>query len=218
MNENGETMKRTPLYNFGKIFVQWFLKFFIPYEVHNNENMPKTGKVIVCCNHVSISDPVRLAFTQHRQIFFMSKSELFENKPMKLLLSSLGAFPVQRGKGDKTAINTASQMLENGQALGIFIEGTRSKTGDLLPAKAGAVMIAHNNHAPILPCCITAKGGKVPRIFHKCIVSYGELIQPEELGIVEGSGVEYRNATRELMNRIASLRERDIKAFEQTKA
>lgn len=211
-------MKRTPLYNFGKIFVQWFLKYFIPYEVNNKENMPQSGKVIVCCNHVSISDPVRLAFTQHRQIFFMSKSELFENKAMALLLSSLGAFPVQRGKGDKGAINKASQMLENGQALGIFIEGTRSKTGEFLQPKAGAVMIAHNNHAPILPCCITAKGGGVPKIFHKCIVSFGELIQPEELGIVEGTGVEYRNASREIMNRIAKLRERDLKTFEKAKA
>ncbi len=210
-------MKRTPLYNFGKIFVQWFLKFFIPYEVHNKENMPQSGKVIVCCNHVSGSDPVRLAFTQHRQIFFLSKSELFENKAMALLLSSLGAIPIQRGKSDKTAFNKVDQMLQNGQALGIFIEGTRSKTGDLLQPKAGAVMFAYNNHAPILPCCITARDGKVPKIFRKCIVSYGELIQPEELGIVNGTGVEYRAASREIMSKISQLRERDLKAFEKAK-
>ncbi len=211
-------MKRTPLYAFGKTFVQWFLKYFIPYKVNNKENMPQNGKVIVCCNHVSISDPVRLAFTQHRQLFFMSKSELFENKALGLLLSSLGAFPVQRGKGDKGAINKASQLLEDGQALGIFIEGTRSKTGEFLQPKAGAVMLAHSNNAPILPCCITAKDGGVPKIFHKCIVSFGELIQPEELGIVQGSGTEYRNASREIMNRIAKLRERDLKTLEKAKA
>lgn len=208
-------MKRTPLYAFGKTFVQWFLKYLIRCEVNQKENMPRNGKVIVCCNHVSLSDPVRLAFTQHRQIFFMSKSELFENKFLKWLLSSLGAFPVQRGKGDKGALNRAGQLLEAGQALGVFIEGTRSKTGELLQPKAGAAMLAYNYHAPIIPCCITAAGGGVPKLFHKCMVSFGELIQPEELGIMEGTGSEFRNASREIMKRIALLRERDIKAFEK---
>lgn len=208
-------MKRTFLYAFGKIFIQWFLKYIIRSQVNNKENMPKDGRVIVCCNHVSLSDPIRLAFTQHRQIFFMSKSELFENKPMALLLSSLGAFPVQRGKGDKTAINNAGLKLENEQAVGLFIEGTRSKTGELLQPKAGAAMLAHNYHAPIMPCCITARDGGVPKLFHKCTVSFGELIQPEELGIENGTGPEYRSASREIMKRIAALRERDLKAFEK---
>lgn len=206
-------MKRTPLYNFGKIFVQSFLKYFIPYQVNNKENMPENGKVIVCCNHVSISDPVRLAFTQQRQIFFMSKAELFENKALALLLSSLGAFPIQRGKGDKTAINKAAELLQNGQALGVFIEGTRSKTGEFLQPKAGAVMLAYKYNAPILPCCITAKDGGLPKMFHKCIVSYGKLIPPDQLGIESGTGSEYRSASRMVMEKIAELRERDLETF-----
>nr|WP_319487952.1 lysophospholipid acyltransferase family protein [uncultured Caproiciproducens sp.] len=210
-------MKRTPLYNFGKIFVQCFLKYFIPYQVNNRENMPESGKVIVCCNHIGLSDAVRVSFTQHRQIYYMAKSELFQNKAMALLLSSLGAFPVQRGKGDKTAINKASEMLKNGQALGVFIEGTRSKTGEFLQPKAGAVMIAYKYNAPILPCCITAKGGGKPRIFHKCIVSFGELIQPDQLGIEEGTGSEYRNASRLVMGKIAELRERDLETSQTAK-
>ncbi|WP_444645341.1 lysophospholipid acyltransferase family protein [Caproiciproducens sp. R1] len=206
-------MKRTPLYNFGKIFVQGFLKYFIPYRVNNRENMPECGRVVVCCNHLSLSDPVRLAFTQQRQIFFMSKAELFENKALGLLLSSLGAFPVQRGRGDKTAINRAGELLENEQALGVFIEGTRSKTGEFLQPKAGAVMLAHKYNAPILPCCITAKDGGLPKMFHKCMVSYGKLIQPDELGIENGSGSEYRSASRFVMEKIAELRERDLDTF-----
>lgn len=208
-------MKRTFLYAFGKTFVQWFLQWIIRSEVRDKDNLPKQGKVIVCCNHVALSDPVRLAFTQHRQIYFMSKAELFENKFLKWLLSSLGAFPVQRGKGDKGALNRAGQMLEAGQALGIFIEGTRSKTGELLQPKAGAAMLAYNYHAPVIPCCITAEDGGTPKLFHKCRVSFGELVQPEELGIVEGTGSEFRNASREIMSRIAQLRERDLNAFKK---
>jgi len=207
-------MKRTPLYGFAKIFAQWFLKFFIRYKAIDSKNMPETGKIIVCCNHVSLTDPVRLAFTQHRQIYFMSKAELFENRFLKILLSALGAFPVQRGKGDKGALNVAGQLLEEGKALGIFIEGTRSKTGELLPAKAGAVMLAHSYNAPLIPCCITAKGGKPPKLFRKCIVSFGKPTTPQELGVVNGSLSEYRAASQELMRLIAMLRERDLKRFD----
>jgi 1-acyl-sn-glycerol-3-phosphate acyltransferase len=207
-------MKRTPLYAFCKTYLQWFIKYFFRYSVNEKERLPKSGRVIVCCNHVSNSDPIRLAFTQHRQIFYMAKAELFQNKALAFLFSSLGAYPVQRGKGDKGAINKAGELLEKDQVLGIFIEGTRSKTGELLQPKSGVVMLAHKYNAPILPCCITAEGGKVPKPFHKCIVSYGELIPPEELGVVEGTGVEFRNASRLVMSKIAELRERDIKVFE----
>ncbi len=207
-------MKRTPLYAFCKIFIQWFIKCFFRYSARDQNNLPKSGRAIVCCNHVSNSDPIRLAFTQHRQIFFMAKAELFHNRALALLFRSLGAYPVQRGKGDKGAINKAGDLLEKEQVLGIFIEGTRSKTGELLQPKSGAVMLAQKYNAPILPCCITAEGGKVPKPFHKCTVSYGELIQPEELGIVEGTGAELRNASRLVMSKIAELRDRDIKLWE----
>lgn len=206
-------MKRTPLYGFAKIFLQWAIKLFIPYEARHADHMPKEGKVILCCNHAALSDPLRLAFTQHRQIFFMSKAELFQNKPLGLLLSALGAFPVQRGKGDKGAINRAGQLLEEGRALGVFIEGTRSKTGDFLPPKAGAVMLAHNSGAPILPCCITPKAGLMPRLFHRCYVSYGELLWPKDLGILEGSLSEYRAASQQIMQQIVQLREEDLKTL-----
>lgn len=208
-------MERTPLYNVGKILVQPIAKFFMPYKINDGDRMPPTGKVVVCCNHISNSDPVRLAFSLHRQIFYMSKAELFENRALGAILSGLGAFPVQRGRGDMTAINRAYELLRNGQALGVFIEGTRSKTGEPLQPKAGAVMLAYKNKAPILPCCITAKGGGVPKTFEKCMVSFGNLIQPEELGIEKGTGSEFRNASRIVMSKIIELRERDLKAFEK---
>ncbi|WP_195983408.1 lysophospholipid acyltransferase family protein [Clostridium sp. D33t1_170424_F3] len=203
-------MKRTPLYAFAKAAAQWIVMPFVPYRVKNKERFPKEGKVIVCCNHLGISDPLRLGFTQHRQIFFMSKAELFDIKPLGWLLRALGAFPVHRGKGDVNAIDSASELLQEGCALGIFIEGTRSRDGEFGQPKAGAVMLAYNNHAPILPACITPVGSKKPRLFHKAVVSFGELIQPEELGIEHGAGLEFRNASRLVMGKIRELRERDL--------
>ena len=118
---------------------------------------------------------------------------------------------MQRGKGDMEAIDTASELLQEECAEGVFIEGTRSKDGEFGKPKAGAVMLAYNNHAPVLPVCITPVGSKKNRIFHRAIVSVGELIPLEELGIREGAGVEFRSASRLVMEKIRALRERDLK-------
>lgn len=182
-------------------------------RIRNREKLPGTGRMILCCNHASMSDPLRLAYSQRRQIFFMAKSELFANRLVGAVIGALGAFSVSRGKGDKQAIHTAQALLEKEQVIGIFIEGTRSKDGQLLRPKSGAVMLAHSCHAPILPCCITARGGGVPKLFQKCIVSYGDPIQPEELDIQTGTPSEYRAASRFVMDRIAALREKNLSLF-----
>ena len=207
-------MKYTPLYSFGKT-ISFFLNFLMPHQDHDCENLPEQGRVVVCCNHVSMKDPVILALAHKRQLFYMAKAELFENKLFAKMITSLGAFPVQRGTGDSEALETAKKLLEEEKVLGIFIEGTREKEGKLLKPKSGAVILAYENNAPILPMCITAKDGKAPRLFHRTIVSCGKLIYPEELGIAEGSAMEYRRASRLVMSRISELRERDIKEFEK---
>lgn len=157
-----------------------------------------------------------LALDTKRQIFYMAKSELFENKFVGSLITALGAFSVDRGVGDSNALDRCGEILEQDGAVGIFIEGTRSLDGKLGKPKSGAVMLAHQHQAPILPVCMTTKTGIAAKPFNKTIISYGELIQPDELGIVEGTGSEYRKASRMVMQRIAEMRERDEKAFLET--
>lgn len=206
-------MKGTPLYSMARTVLPWLFRILMPIRIRNSQNMPQSGKVILCCNHASMTDPVRLAFCVKRQIFYMAKAELFHNKFVSAVISSLGAFPVSRGKSDKGAINAAQKHLNSGHVLGLFIEGTRSKDGNLQRPKPGAVMLAKSCNAPILPCCITAKNGGLPKLFRPCIVSFGKLITPEELGIENGTPTELRNASQYVMSRIAELRESSLKEF-----
>ncbi len=203
-------MKRSPLYNIGKVLVPPIFKLFFRYHVNHKNSLPREGGYIICCNHISLKDPVFLALGQKRQIFFMAKEELFHNKFVSAVIRSLGAFPVHRGSGDTQAINNAEVLLQNENVLGIFIEGTRSKTGELLRPKSGAAMLAFQTQKPVVPACISCKGGKMPKLFRKVTISYSDPISPEELGLKEGTALEFRNASRKIMDIIRTMREKDI--------
>lgn len=190
-------------------FLRFPLFLIFRYKLINKNNIPAEGRYIIASNHVSGSDCIFVGLGQKRQIRFMAKAELFENWFLNWFFTKLGAFAVNRGKGDFGAINNAKQMIEDGDAIGIFIEGTRSKTGEFLKPKSGAVMLAHQMDCKIVPCCISYKGIK-PSFWKRKYVHYGEPVTVEELGITKASPREYRDASRKLMDMIADLRKQDI--------
>ena len=145
-----------------------------------------------------------------RQIYYMAKAELFKNPFGAMIIRWLGAFPVQRGAGDGKAINEAEEVVRKGRLLGIFIEGTRSKTGEFLRPKSGASIIAHQMNVPVIPVCITPKNKKY-KLFQKITVSIGKPMTPKELGLEKGTPEEYRNASRLIMGEIKNMREKDLK-------
>lgn len=202
--------RRNPIYVVGRILVIPIFKLLFFYKVNGKKNLPKKGPFIVCSNHLSNYDPVFLALTQKRQIYYMAKAELFKNKFLSWLIRTLGAFPVERGAGDGKAINQAEEVVNDGRLLGIFIEGTRSKTGEFLRPKSGAAIIAHQMNVPVIPVCITPKNKKV-KVFQKVTISWGKPMSVEELGLKNGGGEEYRNASRKIMDEIKKLRENDLK-------
>lgn len=196
----------TSLYRFGLTVIPHLFRILYPYKIMNRAPLPEGSRAIICSNHITMKDPIMLAFTQDRQIYYMAKAELFKNKLLAKLVRALGAFPVNRGKGDFAAINTAREILNEDKLLGVFIEGTRSKDGKLLKPKTGVVMFSSQTQAPIIPIAIAAKGGKI-RLFRKTVINCGEPISPDELDIKEGSGMEYRSASRYVMSKIAALLE-----------
>lgn len=205
-------MKPGLFYDIIRYILIFFLKIICRYEVHGLENIPEHGKLILCPNHISNLDAPLLIAAQKRKINFMGKSELFKNKFLSKIFTKMGVFPVNRGKGDTQAINTAIQVLEEDLILGIFIEGTRSKTGELLRPKSGAALIAFNTNSPVLPVCITTTNGKGLKIFKKVIISYAKPLSIKELGLTKGGAHEFRNATRLIMDRISDMKQYYIKS------
>lgn len=162
-------------YKTAKVILRFIMLFVFRIEFKGGENMPGEGGVILASNHKSYWDPVVLALASPRKLRFMAKSELFKNKLFGGLITALGAFPVQRGKGDIGAVKSALTILKGDGVMLIFPEGKRCKD-DTAEAKPGAVMLAARARVPVVPAYISGKY----RWFSKITVTFGEPIYYEE--------------------------------------
>lgn len=129
--------------------------FFVRLSIEGEENVPAAGGCVIASNHTLGADYVLLGYASPRQIYYMAKSEIFAFHPLVAkLVAGAGAFPVQRGKGDTQAIEQAVAMVKSGKIVGMFPEGTRSRSGVLRRARPGAARIALGAGAPIVPAAV----------------------------------------------------------------
>ena len=203
------------LYVFARSVCFPFLKIMFRYKSINSQAVPKTGGCIIASNHMGYSDPVLLGLCQKRRVFFMAKIELFKNKFFGALIRGLGAFPVERGAGDGKAIQTGEDLIREGNVMGIFIEGGRTKTGELMRPRSGCALVAQQMQVPVIPVCITVIGNyKNP--FAKRIVHFGNPLTPEMLGLTpESDRRALKNATNMIMDEIKKMREQDLSEYKK---
>jgi len=124
-------------------------------KVEGQENIPKSGGAILASNHNPGFDFVLMGYGCPRQVYFMAKKEVFEISPLlNKLLFTIGTFPIHRGKRDQQALDAAVEIVKSGKVLGMFPEGTRSRTGKLQRAHSGAARIAIKANAPVVPTVI----------------------------------------------------------------
>jgi len=142
------------MYQFAKNLVWTTLKPIYRFDIKGLEHFPKTGGVLVCSNHIDALDPPVVGITAPRPVHFMAKEELFNMPILKPLLPKLNAFPVKRGLSDREALRKALSLLKNGDVMGLFPEGTRSKDGKLGKGFSGAGFFALKGEADVVPCAI----------------------------------------------------------------
>lgn len=140
----------TLFYDTATLLMRGLLLALCRWRVLGRENVPLRGPLLVVANHLNMVDPPLLAASLPRRIVFMAKEELFA-LPLGPIVRAYGAFPVRRGEPDRKALRQAEKFLGQGVALGMFPEGTRSRSHAMQRAHPGTALIALRSGAPILP-------------------------------------------------------------------
>lgn len=195
--------------------LQLFLPMVMPlfrFRVVGKEGLPTNGGVILAANHVSVVDPLFIGVAMvERQLHFLAKEELFRSALFGALIRDLQAFPVRRGQVDHAAIKRCLRLLEAGETLLIFPEGTRGDGQALRGGSDGIGLLAARSGCPVVPVYVHGtervlpKGRRIPRI-HPVTVYFGQPLWPHR-GTVRGEGRGgYRRLSEEVMKGIAELK------------
>ena len=186
--------------------VLWVL-FRLLFSVSSTgtENLPTGGGYIVASNHRTQCDPVFIGICIKPTLTFMAKAELFKIPVAGQVIRWLGAFPVERGKGDTGAVDFAKETVRSGKVLAMFPEGTRSKDGKLQRMKSGCTVISAATGAQVVPVAICFG----ERLHFRCRVQvrFGRPVSPQELGVDPAAPSTIKAGNRLIGGQIAGLLE-----------
>lgn len=163
-------------YTFARSIVKSIFKPLYRIEAIGVEHFPKDGGVLLCSNHIHNFDPIVVGIMLPRPVHYMAKEELFKVPVLGKVVEKCNAFPVKRGLSDREALRKGLSVLKEGKVLGLFPEGTRSKTGELGKGLAGAGFFALRSNAAVVPCAVIGPY----KNFRKLKVVYGKPIQMED--------------------------------------
>ena len=188
----------------GRATIGSAVKLAAPLRSYGAERVPMSGGLVVAANHFSWIDPPALGAVSPRTLYFMAKVEAHRIPGLGQLMRSFGAFSVRRGESDRDAVRTMRQIVRDGHALGLFVEGTRQTSGELGPVQPGAAMVSINENVPVIPVAIHGSHSWRPGNFHPVSLAWGEPMSFE--GLPRG-GKGYKEASVEIAGEIRRLRD-----------
>jgi 1-acyl-sn-glycerol-3-phosphate acyltransferase len=193
------------------------LRFIFRPWVRGVENVPSSGAAILASNHLSFSDSIFLPLQCPRPVVFLAKSEYFTGRGLrgwlvKTFFKSTGQLPIDRsgGKASEAALNTGLGVLEQGQLLGIYPEGTRSPDGRLYRGRTGIARMVLEAKVPVIPVAMidTEKvqpiGKRLPRVRRVGIV-YGKPLDFSRFDGMEGDRIVLRAVTDEIIYELKKI-------------
>ncbi|MEW6459131.1 MAG: lysophospholipid acyltransferase family protein [Bacillota bacterium] len=149
-------------YTLAKLISKYFLWFLGKPAIAGQENIPRTGPVIVVANHTSLLDGFLLAAFWPRRITFLSAAYLFRLPVVGAFLRAIGAIQVQNEGSELAGMRAALRVLQGGGTLGLFPEGRVCQTDKLCPFQTGWAYLALKTGAPVLPVAIKGTRTALP--------------------------------------------------------
>lgn len=205
------------VYALGRMVIAPVARIVYRPRVEGKTNVPRSGPVIFASNHLSFIDSVAIPVAAPRPVHFLAKASYFEGKGLagwasRSFFRAIGAIPVKRGAGQAAldALDQQRRLLDEGSAVALYPEGTRSTDGRLYKGRTGVAFLALQSGAPVVPVGLTGTdlvmpvGAKMPSMSHRVTVRFGEPIDVSRHGPAS-SGKARRLATDEIMSAIHSL-------------
>jgi 1-acyl-sn-glycerol-3-phosphate acyltransferase len=186
----------------GRATIGTAVRIVAPLRSYGAERVPMSGGLVVAANHFSWIDPPALGAASPRTLYFMAKVEAHRVPGLGQLMRSFGAFSVRRGESDRDAVRMMRQVVREGNALGLFVEGTRQLAGEPGPVQPGAAMVAINENVPVTP--VALHGSQTWRLgnFHPVSLAWG---QPMSFDGLPRGGKGYKEASVEIEREIRRL-------------
>jgi 1-acyl-sn-glycerol-3-phosphate acyltransferase len=186
----------------GGLTIGSLVRALTPLRNYGVERVPGEGGVVLAFNHFHWIDPPVFGELSPRTIYFLAKVEAHRVPGLGQLIRSFGTISVRRGESDREAVRRMREVVRDGHALGLFVEGTRQRAGVPGEVQPGAAMAALQEDVPVVPAAI--HGSHEWRIgnFHPVSVAWGEPLRFD--GLPKG-GKGYREASMEIQRRLHGL-------------
>ena len=147
---------------------------FTRLRVYGRDRIPRSGGIVLALNHFSWVDTTSFGAACPRAIYYATKVEAYEVPGVAQPIRAFGAFPIRRGETHRDAVRAMRRLVAAGRGLGVFVEGTRQRSGEPGEVKPGAAMVALHEDVPIVPAAV--HGSQTWRFgnFHCVSVAWGE--------------------------------------------
>jgi 1-acyl-sn-glycerol-3-phosphate acyltransferase len=186
----------------GRVYMGWPTRLATRARAYGRENVPATGGVVYAINHLHWIDIPLVGVVSPRNVWFVAKAEAANHRVAGWYLRLFGTIAIRRGESDRDAVRKMREEARRGNVIGLFVEGTRQRSGRPGTAQPGAAMVALQEEVPVVPVAIY--GTQHWRIgnFRRCSVAFGEPLTFE--GLPRG-GKGYKEATAVIERRIHEL-------------
>jgi 1-acyl-sn-glycerol-3-phosphate acyltransferase len=186
----------------GKGLIGGVTRLLTPIRAYGTERIPREGGCVLAMNHFSYVDVPTFGVICPRRVVFVAKIELFDNWAFAQLMKAHGTLAIRRGESDRDALRRMRETVRCNEVLGLFVEGTRQKSGVLGGAKPGAAMVAIQEGVPVVPAAIHGSQHWRFGNLHRVSVAWGEPMRfPEHPRNSKG----YQAATAEIEREIRRL-------------
>jgi len=203
------------IYFICKMLLLLLARPYFRVKVYGRENIPQKTGILFISNHASYIDPTLIGMTLPGQIYYMTKKELFDIPVFSWFLSRLRTIPINRSGVDRKAIRICRRILESGERLLLFPEGTRTETGEMQEIKAGAgLLISDLPDVSIVPVYIDGsfqafpKGAWFPRPA-RITIRYGKPFKITQKGVALDKKNYYKSISIFFYEKIKALKNSD---------